>query len=105
MITFQNSVMKNSTKYFSLVLAAGVAGVALFTLVNASFTAFLRADTILATSASLAFLGFAVYDFSHRPQPLKQPGRVLRPTLREFSSAPDQRQPIIKSYRKERIAA
>ena len=102
---FQNSVMKNPTKYFSLVFAAGVAGVALFALVNASFTAYLRVDSIIATTASLAFLGFAIYDRSNRPQPLNQPGNIIRPSLPESNAAYNRHLSSIKSYRKDRVAA
>ncbi len=73
--------MKNSAQSISLMLAAGLAGVAFFNLANMSFIAALPGDAILAFAFSAAAIGLAVYDYSRQVQPLTRPCRVLRPTL------------------------
>ena len=89
--------MNKSHKQLSLVLAAGAAGVAFFSLANAPFTAALPGDVILGLGASLA-----VYDYSRRVQPLALPVRLLRPTLPAVSRPGDCGQ---KNSRKDCIAA
>lgn len=73
--------MNNNRKLLSVTLAAGAAGVAAFTLANSAFVASLPGDVILGVGASLAIVGFAVYDYSRRYQPLALPDRVMRPKL------------------------
>ena len=73
--------MKNSSQSISLILAAGAAGVAIFALANAQFTAGLPAVTLLAIAVSIALLSLAVYDYSRRVLPLRLPVRLLRPTV------------------------
>ena len=70
--------MKTSLKSISLILAAGVA---VFALANAQFTAALPAVNLLALAVSGALLSLATYDYSRRVQPLRLPVRLLRPTL------------------------
>jgi len=72
--------MKSSAKYIALISTSALAGAALFTLSNASFTAALRGDTIAAVAASLALVGFAARDYSRQVKPLSVPAHVLRPT-------------------------
>ena len=75
--------MKNSANYFSLVLAAGTAGVALFAAANSNFTSFIAGDLDVAVAATVAMslIGLAVYDYSRRSRPLVAPARLLRPVL------------------------
>jgi hypothetical protein len=73
--------MKNSLKSLSLILAAGVAGAALFFLAQAQFTAALPAASLLALAAALAVTGMAAADYSRRLEPLTPRARVLRPAL------------------------
>ena len=73
--------MNKSTQLISLTLATGAAGVALFSLANAPFTAALRGDVIIGLGASAAMLGFAAFDYSRRVRSLRLPTRLLRPTL------------------------
>jgi hypothetical protein len=70
-----------ANQLLSLLLATVTAGVAAFSLANSSFVAALPGDVILGTAASLALLGFAVYDYSRRYVPLRLPGLALRPKL------------------------
>jgi hypothetical protein len=100
--------MKTLTKYFSMSVAAVAAGVAIFTLVNASFTAFLRGDVILAIASSLALLSFMAYDFSRQSQPLdvtSTPARKLRPEIRASFVSPRRNDNEVRSYRNSQIAA
>ena len=99
--------MKNSIKYLYLIFAAIAAGGALFSLINASFTALLRGDLILAIVSSLALLGFAAYDFSGRRTKLPvvaRDARVRRPTL-PASNAAHRSDRLVRSYRNDQIAA
>ena len=73
--------MKTSLKSISLIFAAGAAGVAVFALANAQFTAGLPAVKLLSLAISVALLSLAMYDYSRRVQPLRVPARLLRPTL------------------------
>ena len=79
--------MKNSTKFIFLILAAGAAGVAFFTLANAQFTATLPGGVMLAIGVSAAVVGIAAADYSRRVQSLGRCGRVLRPELPTGSSS------------------
>jgi hypothetical protein len=80
-LSIKPNVMKNSAKTLSLVIAAAVSGVALFEIANASFSAVIRGDVVVAVATSLAFLGFAASDYSRRVQSLKAPARISRPAL------------------------
>jgi hypothetical protein len=93
--------MNKSTKTSTLVLAASIAGVAIFSLANADFTAAFRGDVFLAITASIAVISFAVFDYSRSFRSLVQPGQVLRPALPTGSTL----RPAAKSARKERAAA
>ncbi len=73
--------MKNSAHSISLILAAGLAGVALFKLADVSLVAALPGGAILAFALSAAAIGLAISDYSRRVQPLMVPGRVVRPAL------------------------
>jgi NADH:ubiquinone oxidoreductase subunit 6 (subunit J) len=73
--------MKNPLKSLYLILAAGVAGAALFFLAQAQFTAALPAATLLGIAAALTVTGMAAADYSRRLQPLTPRARVLRPAL------------------------
>jgi hypothetical protein len=64
------TVMKNSIKYVSLVLAAGSAGSALFAIADTSFVAALSGDTVMAIASSAAIIALAVFDYSRRPKSL-----------------------------------
>ena len=95
--------MKTSLKSISLIVATGIAGVALFQIGSASFTAVLPGDTIAAIALSAGFVLLAAYDYSRRYQALTLPARVLRPLVSctATRSAAPGRQP----ERKDRIAA
>lgn len=73
--------MNKSTKLIALTFAAGAAGVALFSLANAPFTAALRGDVIVGIGASVAVLAFAAFDYSRPVRSLSRPARLLRPAL------------------------
>jgi len=73
--------MNKSSQMISHVLAAGVAGVAVFSLANTSIMAALPADVVLGVGASVAIFGLALYDYSRRARALVVPARLLRPTL------------------------
>jgi len=73
--------MKNSTKSILLILAAGAAGVAFFTLAQAQFTATLPGGTLLAIAVSLAVIAIAAADYSRRLQLRTLRSRTLRPAL------------------------
>lgn len=94
--------MKNSLQSISLILAAGAAGVALFSLANAPFTAALSGDVILGVGASLALLGFAAYDYSRRVRSVSLPVRLLRPNLPATTRSSADRS---ENSRKDGIAA
>jgi hypothetical protein len=70
-----------TTKYLSVILAAGLAGVALVKFGNASILASLPGDKLFAFAASVALITFATYDYSRRHQPLRVKARVLRPSV------------------------
>ena len=95
--------MKASTKFLSLVLAAGAAGVAGFTFANSQFSAGLDGDAILGAGAALAIIGVAIFDYSRRPQPLSLPAPVLRP--RTPAKATRRAQPQFTRHRAERLVA
>ena len=97
--------MKTSAKYLCLVLAAGTAGVALFVLANASFTAAFPGDVAVAIAASAALVGFTAYDYSRRAQPLNIPNRVLRPLLPVGETAEKTAADSRKTSRAARLAA
>jgi hypothetical protein len=96
--------MKNSAKYLSLILAAGTAGVALFSLANASFTATVRGDVVAAVMAATAIVGLAAYDYSRRTQPLSVPARMVRPAM-PAGSGQRSKAYGLNPARKDRIAA
>jgi hypothetical protein len=73
--------MKNNHPILSVILAAGAAGVAAFSVANSAFVASLPGDVLLGAGASLAILGFAAYDYSRRYLPLPVAVRALRPKL------------------------
>ncbi len=79
--------MKNSAHSISLILAAGLAGVALFKLADVSLVAALPGGAILAFALSAAAIGLAISDYSRRVQPLMVPGRVVRPALRAAAAS------------------
>ena len=96
--------MKSSVKYIALVSTSALAGAALFTLSNASFTAALRGDVIAAIAASVAIVGFAARDYSRRMKPLSTTATVARPAL------PTNKNPRFFTYgnaspRSDRVAA
>jgi hypothetical protein len=92
--------MKNFSNSTSLILAAGLAGVAFFNLANASFTAGLSGDAILAAGLSAAIFGFAINHYSRRPRLLSATTRLLRPALPVVSA------PCDRGYgNKNRVAA
>ena len=93
--------MKTSLKSSSQFLAAGVAGVALFKLANASFLSGLPVGTMAAVGLSAGFLGLAAYDYSRRFTPLALPVRVLRPLM----PCTTPRSAAYVADRKERMAA
>ena len=98
--------MKTSTKYISLVLAASTAGVALFTLANASFTAFFQTDVADAVAASLAIVGFAAHDYSRRTLSLTvKSASILRPSPVVMGKTVKTTAYGLKSSRIDRIAA
>jgi hypothetical protein len=70
-----------SSKTLSIILAAGLAGVALVALSNASFLASIPADLLLATATAGAIVGLAVADYSRAHQPLKPLASVVRPSF------------------------
>ncbi len=95
--------MKNSSKSSSLILAAGLAGVAIFSLANSSFIAALPGDAIMAFTISAAAIGVAIFDYSRHVQPTTVPCRVMRPVMpsaTRSSSGCDSR-----STRNDRLAA
>jgi hypothetical protein len=96
--------MKNSAKITSLILAAGAAGVALFKIANASFTAVLPGDALFAIAASVAIVSFAAYDYSRRGPSLRMPSRALHPSLPAGNAAHSTAYGI-KSSSKNRVAA
>jgi len=73
--------MNKSNQLIPLVLAAGVAGVAVFSVANAPIMAALRGDVVLGAGASLAIFGLAIFDYSRRARSLTVPARLLRPTV------------------------
>ena len=73
--------MKNSIQSISLILAAGLAGVAFFNLVDVPFIAALPGETMLAVALSAAAISLAIYDYSRRVETLNLPCRVLRPVM------------------------
>jgi hypothetical protein len=90
--------MNNSSKSISLILAAGLAGVAGFTLANSAIVAALPADVFLAIGASVAVAALAIFDYSRRPQPLALPVQMLRPAMPAATGG-------IKSNHTDRLAA
>jgi hypothetical protein len=91
--------MNNSSKSIPVILAAGAAGVAVFTLANSAFVAALPADVFLAIGVSVAVIALAAFDYSRRPQPLALPCDVLRPSLSDATARGS------KSNRNDRVAA
>jgi|GEM_PF-5883828 len=73
--------MNKSNQSISLILAAGSAGAAAFSLANSALLAALPAEVILGAGASLAILGLAIYDYTRRARSLAVPVRLLRPNL------------------------
>lgn len=73
--------MNKSNQLITLSLAAGAAGVAVFSLANSALLAALPAEVILGVGASAALVGFAIYDYSRRVRSLAAPARLLRPCL------------------------
>jgi hypothetical protein len=92
--------MKKSTNSLTLIFASSLAGVALFSLAQAEFTAAFSGDVFFAIVASIAVVGFAIWDYSRRIRPLSQPGQVLRPGLRTGATPG-----TVAGNRKDRIAA
>ena len=73
--------MKNKNA-FLILLAAGLAGAAFFTLGTTVFPESLRGDKLMAGAYSIALLLFAVRDYSRRPRlRLHKPAVLLRPVL------------------------
>jgi hypothetical protein len=71
-----------TTKLLSITFAAGLAGVALAELGNVSLLAALPGDKLFALGASVALIGFAVYDYSRRHLPLRpKTAAMARPSL------------------------
>jgi hypothetical protein len=91
--------MNNSSKSIPVILAAGAAGVAVFTLANSAFVAALPVDVFLAIGTSVAVIALAAFDYSRRPQPLALPCDVLRPSLPVATARG------LKSNRNDRVAA
>lgn len=73
--------MKN-LKTLSLLLAAGLAGVALVKLGSSSFAASFPSGKLAVVAISAALIGFAAYDYSRQAKKLALKSRaLLRPTL------------------------
>ena len=96
--------MKKSSPFNSALIAAGVVGTGLIALARARFTAALPGEVILGVGASLALLGFAIYDYTRRVQPLVLRAPVLRPEM-PASNASHAKSNGVKPARKDRIAA
>ena len=96
--------MNNSVKTPALILAAGTAGVTLFALASASFTAGVRGDMLVAAAVSIALIGCAVIDYSRRTRSLSPSAKVLRPLL-PAGTAPLSAEFGTKSDRANRVAA
>jgi hypothetical protein len=93
------NVMK-TTKLFSTILAAGLAGVALVKFGNSSLLASLPGDKLFAIGASLALVGFAAYDYSRRIKTLAvKSNPSLRPPL------PSTNAPASPAYQVRRVPA
>ena len=73
--------MNKSTQVIALIFAAGLAGVAVFSLANSSLLAALPGDVVLGVGASVAIFGLAIFDYSRRARTLTPPARLLRPAL------------------------
>ena len=76
-----NSTMKPTTKTLSLVLAASVAGGAIFALGNAQATAGINGEVLFAIVVSISVLLFAAYDYSRRIESLRARAPLFRPCL------------------------
>ena len=74
--------MNSKFKFITLALVSGTAGLAAFGLSNTEFAARLPLDTVLAVTATIGVIHFALADYSRRAMPLRQPTTVLRPTPR-----------------------
>jgi len=96
--------MKKSSPFNSALIAAGVVGTALIALSRARFTAALPGEVIMGVGASLALLGFALYDYTRRVQPLALRATVLRPEM-PASTTSSAKPYGVKPARKDRIAA
>ncbi len=70
-----------SQKTLSIILAAGLAGVALVALSNASFLASVPAELLISAAVAGAIVGLAVADYSRRLTPLKPMAPVLHPSF------------------------
>lgn len=73
--------MNNSRISISQILATGLAGAFFFSLANSPALLALPGEAMLAIAVSAAIIGFAVFDYSRRVQPLTIPCRVVRPGL------------------------
>jgi hypothetical protein len=72
-----------TTRFLSLVLVAGTAGLAAFGLANTEFAARLPLESFLAATTSLALVRFAFSDYARRMKPLTVPvATLLRPAPR-----------------------
>ena len=74
--------MNTKFKFLSLALVTGTAGLAAFGLTNTEFVARLPLDSMLAASAMLGLIHFALTDYSRRVKPLRLPVATLRPAPR-----------------------
>jgi len=80
--------MKTKNLFYAIV-AAGLAGVALAKLGNASILATVPGDKLFAIGASLALIGFGVYDYSRRTKVLSvKASPSLRPPMPAAACAP-----------------
>lgn len=82
-----NSTMKPTTKTLSLVLAASVAGGAIFALGNAQATAGINGEVLFAIVVSISVLLFAAYDYSRRIESLRARAPLFRPCLPSGTAA------------------
>ena len=74
--------MNTKFKRPSLALVTGTAGLAAFNLINTEFGARLPLDSMLAATATLGLIHFALTDYSRHVKPLRLPVVTLRPTPR-----------------------
>ena len=74
--------MNPKFKFLTLALVTGTSGLFAFGLLNTEFAARLPLDPILAATATLGLIHFALTDYSRRVTPLRLPVVTLRRVVR-----------------------